>query len=295
MTESIVDTASPALLPWECRIPAALLYWGVAPVSVVTGPAVSHVERYALERWLPVDTDHLHMVAAQAVTGERVMIGIEPERLRRWLAEQPVSWPQIWDLVPDRLPPGVPALVATARWSLLVGEFEPAARRSARTQIRWGLISAALVIALLAVIGTERTVAWANREARRISDETAARIVEAFPPGPGDASTPSERLLMAVRQSAANRAGASRGTAPRLLQKLLAALPAQIRLQAEVLSVTEERVNFRVRVPDLAAAEAVHQAWQALAPEVHMRAEAMQAQSQDGVATAVITLVREAP
>ena len=291
----LVPELVPILLPWQQQIPAELLYWGVVPASATTTAQASQAERYAVERWLPVDTDRLHVVATQAHSGERVVVGIEPERLRRWLADQPVSWAATWELIPDHVPPGVPAVAATAKWSLLTGEFEPAARRQARAWMRLGLLSAAAVVAVLAVIGAERRVAWAQREARRVSDETAAVIAAVFPPGTGDPSTPDERLTMAVRQAEATGSAPRHGAVPQILQRLLSALPANVRLQTEGLSTTDERVSLRVRVPDLAAAETLQRAWQAAAPELHLRAEAMQAQTQDGAAVAVITLVRDTP
>ena len=284
------------LPPWQRAIPADMLYWGVIPGGKRQSAELSSADRYAFEQGLPVDVDALHLCTAKSVTGDQIVIGIEPERLRQWLSVHATTWSAVWELVPSQLPPGIPAPVAKQSWSLLTDKFEPAVRRRARRVVWAGWVGAAAVATIFAVIGTERTVAWAHRESQRLSDETAAQVLAALPPSAGDPSTADERLVMAVRRLAASDLTPTQHLpVPHMLQKLVAALPPAVRLQIENLSVAPERVSVRLRVLDLVAAEQVHHAWQGIAAELHLRAEALQAQTQDGAAVAVITLVPDAP
>ncbi len=292
----VAPTPAAAHPPWRQTIPAELLYWGTSSLTSASSE-VTASERYALERWLPVDCDQVHVVGAPTVDGRRVMVAIEPEGLRRWLVDQAAVGPDIWEVVPECLPPGMPAVRGSAPLSVLVGAFEPAARRRLRQRVQLGLFVASIVAALLMLIGSQRSVAWTQHEAQRLADEAAAHVAALLPPGAGDPSTPEERLTMAVRRldARASAPGAGMLPVPQLLQRVLMALPPSVRLQVENLSVASDRITLRFRVLDLVAAEAVHGALKAIAPELHVRAEALQAQAQDGAAVATVTLIAESP
>lgn len=279
---------------WRRTIPAEMLYWAWVPPSQST---TAQADRYAAERLLPVDCDQLHLVMNAAPGGGRLIAAIEPERLRRFLLDVDASAGAPWELVPDRAPPGLPAdavaLIGTI--NLLTGSFEPAPRRTFRHRCL-GIAAVGIAVSLLLlVIGTARNAAWSRAEAARLRSEAGQRLAAALPSAPGDAVTPDERLTMELRRldAAAALPSGTRIDVPHATQLLLAAIPADLRVQVENLSLASDRVTARVRVPDLASAERLQQAWSAVAPAAHLRPEPLQAQRQEGVAVATLAFAVE--
>ncbi len=270
-------------------MPADLLYWGFLPAGTA-GDA--QAGRYRVERFLPVDIDRLHGTWRRLPGGEQIFIGIEPERLRTHLAERADVTPQTWSLVPDRVPAHLPARCAAARTSLdlLHGAFEPAPRRRLRRALAATCLGAALLVALLALVGIER------QRQRRLDlaaalDAATRRRIELAVPG-DDAQPAAQRLLLELRRLEASAALSGQGgdDAARTLEALLAALPTELRIQVESLVVAPDRILIRARTADLVAAEKLHQAL-ARVPGVPYRSEPLQAQQAEGFALANISLV----
>ena len=278
-------SARPAYL---AEFPAELLYWGFLPA----GAGDAQAARYRVERFLPVDIDQLHGTWRRLPGGERIFIGIEPERLRAHLATRDDISPRTWGLVPDRIPDHLPAACAAARTTLdlLHGAFEPAPRRRLRRVLAATCLAAVLLVALLTLVGIERQRQRRLDLAAALDAATRRRIELAVP---GDGGQPAaQRLLLELRRLEASAALSTQASddAARTLEALLAALPADLRIQVESLIVAPDRIIIRARTADLVAAEKLHRAL-ARVPGVPYRSEPLQAQQAEGFALANISLV----
>lgn len=281
------------------RIPAGLLYWGCLPVSYRR--AREAVQDFACERFVPVPVESLHLTRACAANGETILVGIEEERLRAFLATDPERFRDSWSLLPDRLPEGIrPASGDDAvcdRLNLLHGRFEPAARRRwrrATTALLHGGLAAACLLLLL---GVERRAQAGQERTRAIAAASQAAIAQAVQALPGDRH-PAQRLTMELRRmEQAQRLPRREDLQPGQIQEgLWRHWPADIRLQAETVSVVADRVVIRGRVPSLADAERLAQAFASIEVRGQVfRAEPLQAQQQPGRgASFLLTLVRRA-
>ena len=293
-----------ASVPWQITIPAAQLYWGYVPAQQSTSLSA---DRYLIERSLPLSVDDLQMAHSQLPDGSRVMIGIEPARLRQCFAQsvaipaagiaQPPALGPTWELVPSHVPEFLPADVATVRQrlNLLTGAFEPAQRQRMRSlSLLVGGLCGVAMVGLL-VIGTARQVAWSRQQVIDIQAEVQRRIANALPAAPGETTTPNERLIMELRRvdAVADVATLQQADAPRMLESMLAAVPPTLRIQVESLTLANDRVSLRVRVADLSAADQLYHALTLAARSAKLRSDPLQVQQVDTMAVATMTFVPE--
>lgn len=276
--------------PLVLTIPANQLFW-----AHVSDAGSFHPGRLAsqAEHVLPVDIDTLHHRWFRVPNrGGWVMAGIEPERLRNYLRHHSQMTPQVWALIPTSIPTHLPPVGPEAlhSFNLLSGPFEPEGCRRIRSLTLMIATIGILLTTLLVLIGIERhrsrwmTITHAVGE--RMEQRLSATV-------PGDARIPADqRLVMALRraEAAAGINGTNFADAPALMQQLLGTTPRDMRLQTESLRVAGDRITWRVRVPDLAQAERLHQSCSPL-QTLGFRLQPLQAQQADGSALAVIDLI----
>ena len=127
---AVVKAAATAA-PVSATLPADLFYWVVLPPDT---PGVRSEKAYRAERVLPVNVDTLHQVWCRMPDGGRVMVAIEPDRLRHALINRTDITPATWSVVPASTPAHLPEAVEQLRPHLncLHGAFEPAPRRRLR-------------------------------------------------------------------------------------------------------------------------------------------------------------------
>jgi hypothetical protein len=273
-------------------IPAHLLYW-----AHITETTSFHAGRFSsqAERVLPADVDSLHHCWVKLPKqGGWLMAGIEPERLRQYLAQRSDITPKVWALVPSEIPPHFPVLSTGARLSLnfLWGDFETEPSRRFRIATQWTVVFFIIVAVLVSLIGIERHRAAWLATTSAINQRTETRLAASLP---GDATIPSDqRLTMALRraEAAAGLSGDKQANIPAIIQTLLASLPRDMRVQTESLSVNSERITWRSRVTDLVQAERLHKACSSLNNSGY-RLQPLQAQQIDSSALVVIDLLSQ--
>ena len=283
-------TAATAAAPASATLPADLFYWVVLPPDT---PGVRSEKAYRAERVLPVNVDTLHQVWCRLPDGGRVMVAIEPDRLRHALINRTDITPATWSVVPASTPGHLPEAVEQLRPHLncLHGAFEPAPRR--RLRLATIAVGAAgfMLSAIALIAGMERHRDEYRQVATTVSERLQRQLQSSVP---GDQTTPADlRLTMELRRLEASAALAPDGglNAAHLLQKLCDRLPRDVRMQAESISVAADRISLRIRTVNLASAERIHQACAALA-QGGLRLEPLQAQQAEGYAIAVVDLVR---
>jgi hypothetical protein len=283
----------------QAVIPAALLYWGLLPASAHRQPG--EAARYRFERLLPLPVERLHTASTTCADGALLIVGVESERLREHLGARSDIGPSTWSLVPDQLPGHHAATGITAselaRLNLLTGAFEPAQRRRAR-RLAIGMLQAALALALaLGVIGSERRAAALDQRAQALRALSVAALAKVLPAQPASQAHPELALTMELRAlgNAARSPAASSVDVAAMLEGLWAVWPANLRLQAETVTATSERIVIRGTVPSLGEAERLATSCAAVAVNgARYRAEPLQAQNGEHGTTVLLTLVRQA-
>ncbi len=278
-------------------IPADLLYWGhLPPQSAGAAEAI----RYRFERFLPLPVESLHVATATLSDRSCVLVGIEPERLRAYLATRSDMSPQTWELVPTTIPPHLSHLPdvmrAAGTLNLLHGEFEPAPRRRVRRVTAVIAQVTMVLIAICVVIGVERRhqAAGAYVVAQRQATTTALAAVV---PSTSGGIKPEMRLTMEVRrlEQAARDPAANTNDVAQALQALWRAWPRDLRVQVDTVGANADRVVIRGRVAGLAEAERMATACAALTvPGQRYRVEPLQAQQDERGATFLLTVARVA-
>jgi hypothetical protein len=274
-------------------IPTNLLYWGFLPGK--SGHLDEATCRFRFERVLPVSVELVHTTQVPLPGGEVLIIGIEPERLRAHLATREDLSPAVWELVPDRLPGHLANMVSEpplAQLNLLHGAFEPAPRRklrlSAIAMMNIGLACAAAI----AVIGSEHRVNALRAYADNIRGTSQQLLAATVPAGPGVSIRPELRLTMELRrlEQAARSPSINTVEIPIVLEHLWARWPSTLRVQAETVTATSERLVVRGIVPSLADAEMLARTLAVLdTPAGRYRAAPVQAQLGERGATFLLT------
>lgn len=279
------------------NLPVALLYWGHLPAQAAGG---GDAARFRFERFLPLPVDDLHIASTSLPDGSTLIVGVEPQRLRTYLATRADITPQTWELVPVEAPahlcdlPGVTS--ALHQLNLLHGEFEPAPRRRLRRVT--GLITqvAVALIAIAIVIGVERRHQAALGYVAAQRQATATALAAVVPPTAGGLKSELQ-LTMEVRrlEQAARDPAASTSDVAQALQALWRVWPRDVRAQIDTVGANPDRLVIRGRVPGLADAERLATACAGLVvPEQRFRAEPLQAQQDERGASFLLTLVRSA-
>lgn len=278
------------------RIPAELLYWGHVPAHASDG---EDGVRFRFERYLPLPVERLHLATTRLPDQSSLIVGIEPERLRTYLAGRPDITPDTWELVPGSVPSHLTQVPAVAdrigRLNLLHGDFEPAPHRRVRRRTQLVAQTTLALVAIMLVIGIERRFHAAGAHATAQRQLVQSALASVIPPSPG--VRPDLRLTMELRrlQQAARDPAATSSDVPAILQGLWRIWPREMRAQVDTLGVNAERVVIRGRVVGLADAERLANACAALeVPGERFRAEPLQAQQDERGATFLLTLVRVA-
>ncbi len=281
--------------PSVTKIPAELLYWGHLPAGTTSGDAL----RFRFERFLPIPIEQLHSAQVAIANGGFLIVGIEPDRLRAYLATRTDITPATWELVPDRLPEHVAEIPGAAQrlstLNLLHGDFEPAPSRRLRTIMAFAIHLGLAMTVLLVVIGVERRVQLARDHAVAQRLATRAALALVIPDAPGGVK-PELRLTMEVRrlEQAARDPAATSGDLAHLIQALWRVWPTTLRAQVDTVSANPERIVIRGRTAGLAQAEQLAQACaQVISDDVRYRAEPLQAQGDERGASFLLTLVRQ--
>ena len=276
-------------------IPADLLYWGHLPPQTTGG---GDVARFRFERFLPLSVEELHLASALLPDRSTLLIGIERERLRAYLASRADITPQTWELVPASVPPHLHDVVdvtqAQRHLNLLHGEFEPAPRRGVRRATLLVAQVAFIAIAIAIVIGVERRHHAATAYVAAQQQATATALTAVVPPTVGGPK-PELRLTMEVRrlEQAARDPGAATSDVAQALQSLWRVWPRDLRAQIDTVGANTDRLVIRGRVPGLADAERLATACAGLVlPGQRFRAEPLQAQQDERGASFLLTLVR---
>lgn len=276
-------------------IPADLLYWGHLPPQAA---GAAEAIRYRFERFLPVPVEALHLATVRLRDHGSLLVGIEPARLRSYLATRSDITPDTWELVPDALPPHLSArpenATAARGLNLLHGEFEPGPRRKLQRITLLVIQAVAALVAVFIVIGVERRHQAAATYVAAQRQATATALAAVVPPTSGGVK-PEMRLTMEVRrleQAARDPAAASSDVA-QALQALWRAWPREVRAQVDTVGANADRVVIRGRVAGLAEAERLATACAGLSlPDQRFRVEPLQAQQDERGATFLLTLAR---
>jgi hypothetical protein len=282
------------------RVRADLLYWGRLDPDATK--ATPEAQRYRFEGVLPVPVDTLHLIQARLPDGTVVMAGIEPDRLRSYLANRGDITPSTWEVLPDRLPAHITAALSPAdgdaviaKLNLLHGPFEPETRRVLRQRISWVLHGGVVLAALLAAIGVERRASALHTHTEQVRTETRRLLTGVVPLQPGDRH-PELRLTMELRrlEQAASGKGTSGMDPIAALSAVWRVWPAALRTQIDAISALPDRLVLRGTVPTLAEAELLAQACRSLEADLRLRVQPLQAQVTDRGATFLLTLVHRA-
>lgn len=238
----------------NASIAAELCYWALVPAS--DRPWTVERLRTALEPWVPSDVDRLDIAWGMSNDHRVLIVAVEPERLDGILA----ATPGLEALTPDRVPEHVQTPgVAAADLHFLVGQRQPAALRRIATCARWICISCtAATIVLLAIgamIHTTTIDAAVQLRTRTAADAVAAALPTALA---GNAEDPIERLDQAQRMLAGlARSVDGTGDGPATIcARVLAAFPADLRVQIHTVNIDGQRLIFIGTAPDVAMAQA---------------------------------------
>lgn len=289
---------APAAPRHTATIAAELLYWTRLPPEA--GRLDLQQLRYRFERVLPVPVEALHVVSARQRDGATLLAGIEPERLRAHLAQRQDLSADTWELLPDRVPghlAGDSADAALPGLNLLQDAFEPERRRRAR-RLRDSVVGIGLALALvLGLVGVERRVsaqAKATESMRRTGQELLAQAM-----GQSGGALPSAaQMTQELRrlEQAAHGPAAAQLDITSLLQRLWAGWPAELRMQVDTISLTQDRLVIRGSVPSLADAEQIAKAYPTLsAGEAVFQAAPLQAEQTAHGAVVLLTWYLQGP
>jgi hypothetical protein len=257
-----MNAPQPAAMPGCATIAATDLYWGRLPPQSRQLDARQRLFRF--EHTLPVPVDSLHVVGVPLADGGALMIGIDPERLRAILAQRPDIDAGTWALVPDRIPAHCADAATTAvlpQLNLLQGPFEPAPRRQARRRRDLAVGLGLAVAVLLILVGIERRVLVNESLLAALDQQRQERLTELLGPS-ADGLPASARLTQELRrlELAARSPAATTVDATRILDRLWASWPADVRAQVETVSLTADRLLLRGTVPTLADAQSIAKA-----------------------------------
>jgi hypothetical protein len=275
-----------------------MVYWGRLPAEPRRLNAQALCFRF--ERLLPVPVESVHCVSTTLPGGETLFIGIEPERLQAYCAAQTGMGPGTWTLVPDQLPDHYTAggitPDAVTRLNLLQGSFEPAPRRKLRRLTAAVMHCGFALAVILAVIGIERRADALRTHTAAVQSAERILLVEAFPGPALPSAHPELRLTAELRtcEQAAKSPAATATDVAAVLQQVWQSWPTALRLQADTVSASADRIVVRGTAATLADAEKLARACATVAtPSASYRAEPLQAQSSDRGATFLLTMVRQ--
>ena len=294
--------APPSEPTQHLRWPAEGFYWAVLDGSVLSSAGRTGRTRLSLrlghlfESVLPgLAIEEIHAVyrPLPAVgAGRRYLACGVP----RAVLEHEVP-PQAVTLTPDSLPSFVDDEVDPADFNLLTGLFLPKAARSLKR--RW-LMHVALVLiacASLIVLGIKRRVHAAQDQIASIGTAKARVLQQVIGPsavGSGRSSQPPELRLTAelrrLQQTRSADVGVSEvvdGSA--VLNNLLVLWPNDLHAQTESLSISPGSINIRARVPTMADAQRLADAF---VPLKGWRLKQPQTESRRDHVAAILRLVK---
>jgi len=102
---------------------------------------------------IDIELDELHAVGTPCAGGRVLVCAVTNELLNSLVFQHPTAA----SLAPDRVPSELDAdSIHPSALNLLVGPFEPAARRSARQRLQLSLLAAAITVLVLITIGLTR-------------------------------------------------------------------------------------------------------------------------------------------
>ncbi len=274
------------------RWPAEGFYWAVLDGSVLSSAGRTGRTRlsqrlgYLFESVLPgLAIEEIHAVyrpLPAAGSGLRYLACGVP----RAVLEQKVP-PQAVTLTPDSLPSFVDDEIDPADFNLLTGLFLPKAARS--LQRRWLMLVALVLIACasLIVLGIERRVHAAQDQLASIGTAKARVLEQVIGPtavGSGQSSQPPELRLTAELRRLEQTRSADVGVSEVVdgsvvLNNLLVLWPNDLHAQTESLSITPGSIDIRARVPTMADAQRMADAfvplkgWRLQQPQTESRRE----------------------
>ena len=232
------------------QLPAEACYWARLAPGQASRDQRSNLFRS--EAVLPVPIESLQTAQARCPDGSVVVVGIEPERLRAFLAAHGDT-PR-WSLIPATSPGHIAASAATlARLNLLTGTFQPIAVRRWRRGIN-GVVAlgcAALCAAL--VTGGERRANRLHADTDVITRQADQQLAEMLPPDPESPLSPDARLTIALRL-AEQPTAATAPSAALVADAVLGALPRDGVLQMVSLDIAGTQAQLTLRTPDIALA-----------------------------------------
>jgi hypothetical protein len=279
-------------------IPAHLLFWARLPKEYRKKGHQAQEHRF--ERVLPVPVESVHIARAELSSGEVVLVGADLNRLRSHLAQLPDCTPDTWELVPDAVPAHLAedGLVEAVRdrLNLLHGPLEPAPRRRLR-RIQQIVMHVGLSLASLGALACiEYRRSTAERHAKHITATIQSEIDRALPAAGTNNARPEARLTMELR--ALEQASRGHVSGPEIdvgvaLSRMWGNWPKDIRMQADVVTATSDRLIVRGRVPALADAERIAKACATVDVDGETyRCDPIQAQQTDQGALFTLTLTR---
>lgn len=236
-------------------IDASELYWAVLPRDN------ARVE-FAFERSLPFDAQGLHCTASRLEDGRTLVVGIEPEYFKTFLATQGSD---LWQVRPASLPTflqGVVDAKVLEDLDLLHGVFESRIRQQVRKQRMLIVVSFVLVLFTFFTIGTVRRIRADQEVAKNLDTQTKTLAknelqVLGVVAGNGD---PAQTLSLAIRRLESQASGRKNTPCDAILEHLWQVWPKTIKIQVETLTVTPGRITLRAIVPDTATVQEVSQA-----------------------------------
>lgn len=153
------------------------LFWSVVEAPGVRGGPLPAGLWPLLEDDVPVKPELLFAVGTPIGAGRLLVCAALRGELSGIVADDDV-------LVPDRVPESIVESIDPSLLNLLVGAFEPAARRRARHQRRLFTAAAALAAAVLVGLGLERRANVWHQEARGL-DAAAQSVLASISPSLG--------------------------------------------------------------------------------------------------------------
>lgn len=229
----------------QLRWPPERFLWAVleSPVWRRAGPVPLGLLADVADEF-PVPIEDLHTVGAPAGDGRVVVCAARREELA-------TIDPDVASLTPDRIPDCVETNVDPEVLDLLVGDFEPPARRRARFRRHLALSATVFTCATLIAIGLGRRIMHWNDvavTAREASVELASRVAPGVVP---------EHLAMEVLRLR-SAAEAQRVRSPRdaalTLASLLNAWPNATSITPQSIAVSDAGVSLSVSVEGEASA-----------------------------------------